>query len=183
MRRILATCALALGLANAPALGASLPGRGAVELSPSLAFSYASYFSNSSSNFSVTTLDLDAFVGYSVTDRLELGGSALLSWGSSFGGQTAAGMAGGLTFNFRSGNLAPYLRAEFGFLAYDPQGETNRLFPMLEGGARVMVGNKASVNFTVGFRHQSHPAGSTTLEADTILLGVGVSIFPVRGTE
>ena len=178
MRRILATCALALGLANAPALGASLPGRGALELSPSLAFSYASYFSNSSSNFSVSTLDLDAFVGYFLTDRLELGGSVLLSHVSFSGGQTTVGATGGLTFNFRSGNLAPYLRAEFGYGA-TPPGETIRLFPVLEGGARVMVGNAASVNFTVGFQHESHPGGSTSL--DRVLVGVGVSIFPVQG--
>jgi hypothetical protein len=185
MRRTLAMCALALVAAGSAARGASLPGRGALEVSPSAAFRYASYFSNGD-NFSATTLNLDAFVGYFVTDRVELGGSALVSYVSFSGSRTAAGMSGGLTFNFRSGNLAPYLRASVGFQAYDYDfggSETNHLFPMLEGGARVMIGSTASVNFAVVFQHQSHPDGSTTLEADTILLGVGVSIFPVRGTE
>jgi hypothetical protein len=94
-------------------------------------------------------------------------------------------MSGGLTVSFRSGTLAPYLRASVGFLDYSGDNtmryERNRLFPMLEGGARVMVGNAASVNFTVGFQHQSHPGGNTAFEADAVLLGVGVSIFPVRG--
>ena len=182
-RRILVTCALALALAHAPASADRLPGRGTLEVSPSLAFSYASFHSNGTSDFSATTLDLDTYVGYFVDDRLEVGGSAILSYVSFFGSTTTGGLTGGLTVNFRSGNYAPYLRASVGFLTGTGYDQTNVLAPILEGGARVMVGKSASVNFSAGFRHQLHPGGSPVMDANTILLGVGVSLFPVRGQE
>src|SRR5262247_1158869 len=96
---------LALGpAAPAPSQAASL-GRGTLEINPSFAHSSSRYYENGTLQFTTSTTNLSAFFGYSASDRLELGGSVIISRLSSDpgGGQvsvTSAGLTGGVTFNF-----------------------------------------------------------------------------------
>jgi hypothetical protein len=188
---LLALSALALGpAAPAPAQAASLS-PGTVELNPSFAFNSSRYFLDGTLQFTTSTTDLSGFVGYCVSDRLELGGALLISRLSAdpCGGAgisvTSAGLSGGVTVNFSStGKLVPYLRGSLGFLSNtgDVGGsETTYLVPLLEGGLRAMVGSTASVNFVVGFQHQVHAGGEPDQSANIITLGIGMSVFPVLG--
>jgi len=192
MRRrhaILVLLTLALGLASAGPSHAAGLAKGTLELGPSLAYAHSSYEFQGSSDFSTTTLDVNAFLGYCLNPRVELGGSVLVSYqsvefpGSIFGNAsaTSAGLTGGITLNFSTaGNAVPYLRASLGFLANSgdaTEHETTVLAPMLEGGLRLMVGNSASVNFAVGYQHRSDAFGVQDESANVITFGVGVSVF------
>lgn len=180
---ILALSALAFGFAGATPSESAELGKGAIELGPSLAYSHNSF----SSDFTTTTLDVNAFLGYFVSDMVELGGALLVSYqavdfGGGFDGSTtSAGLTGGVTVNFvSSGNVVPFLRGSVGFLSNSESGsETTLIAPLLEGGLRVMVGSSASVNFGVGYQRLSNALGVQDETANVVTLGVGVSVFPV----
>lgn len=185
----IAPAALALGLAVSPSQAALL-GKGALELNPSLAFSHNSYSAGGSSDFTTTTLDVSAFVGYFTSDLVEIGGGLLVSYQSIPGiftsrlSATHIGLTGGVTLNFAtSSNVVPYLRGSVGLLdnSGDTGHETTYLAPLLEGGLRVMVGQTASVNFAAGFQHQTNAFGVQDESANIVTFGVGLSVFPKTG--
>lgn len=193
MRRptaVLALLLLPLGLANAAPLESSDLGKGAIELNPSLAFAHNSYTYGGDS-FDITTLDVSGLIGYFVSDMVELGGGLLVSHQTvDFGGPaesaTAAGLIGGVALNFvLSGNVVPFVRGSVGFLSnsgdFSEGTMTTVIAPLLEGGVRLMVGRSASVNFVVGYQHQSNVNGLQDLSRNSVTLGVGVSVFPVLG--
>lgn len=195
MRRLTASLVLsvlALGFTTATPSESSELGKGAIEISPSLAFSHSSYSSSGTTDLTTTTLDVSGLVGYFVSDLVELGGGPLASYqsvdlgGGFFGGSqsaTSIGLIGGVGLNFvSSGNVVPFVRGSLGFLSNsgDVSGtKTTIIVPLLEGGLRVMVGNSASVNFAVGYQHQSNALGVQDESANIVTLGVGVSVFPV----
>jgi len=186
-----ALSALGFAAAGPTRLHAATLSPGTVELNPSFAFSSSRYFENGTLQFTTSTTNLNAFIGYCVSERLEPGGALIISRLSTDPGGgagfsvTSAGLTGGVTLNFpSSGKLVPYLRASAGFL--DNSGDFGGtdptwLLPMLEGGIRAMVGSTASVNFLVGFQHQIHSGGEPDETANLITLGVGLSVFPVVG--
>jgi len=194
MRRFVAVLALytfAFGLASATPSESSPLGKGALEINPSLAYSHNSYSSFGSTDFTTTTVNVSGFLGYFVSDMIEVGGAVLVSYQSfDFGApigsssSTSAGLTGGVAVNFvSSGNVVPFLRGSLGFLSNSGDAgfgtETTVIAPLLEGGLRVMVGSSASVNFVVGYQHQTSALGVQDESANVITLGVGVSVFPV----
>ena len=181
-----------LGLANAAPSQASDLGKGAIELNPSLAFSYNSHSGGYAGlDFTTTTLDVSGLVGYFVSDMLELDGGLLVSYESvdfsAYGGrtsETAAGLIGGVAINFpSSSNLVPFIRGSVAVQLHSGDlyvdDATTIIAPLLEGGMRVMVGRSASVNFVVGYLHRSNVSGVQDLTANSVTLGVGLSAFPV----
>jgi hypothetical protein len=188
---------LILGLVGGPggpAPSAAAPlGKGAVEIGPSLAYSHSSYSFSGSSDFSTTTVDVNGFVGYFVTDMVEVGGSLLVTYLSIDAGPSAnasstdAGLTGGITLNFvSSGNVVPFVRGSLGFTSHSGEAsfgsQSTLIAPLLEGGLRAMVGRSASVNFTVGYQHHSDALGVPDESANIVTFGVGVSLFPKTGT-
>jgi hypothetical protein len=186
---IVALVVLTLGPGGAAPSAAAPLGKGALEIGPSLAFSHNSYSDVSQSIFftslSTSTLDATGFVGYFVTDMVELGGSARVTYQSydyGFGSSssTVAGLTGGITLNFiSSGSIVPLLRGSLGVSWGGPE---NMLIPSLEGGLRAMVGRSASVNFLVGYQHQTIPFSDVgDRSVNSVTFGVGVSVFPKTG--
>lgn len=197
MRRpavLLVLMLLTLGLTNAAPSRSSELGKGAIELNPSLAYSHNSHSGYAGVDITTTTLDVSGFVGYFVSDRLELGGALLVSReslviGEDGGGSgsaqsaTAAGLVGGVALNFpASGRLVPFVRGSVGFLSNSGDlyidNSTTVIAPLLEGGLRVMVGGSASVNVVVGYAHRSNAYGVQDQTIRSVTLGVGVSVFP-----
>ena len=185
---IVALYVLTLGPGSAGPSSAAPLGKGALEIGPSLAFSHNSHSGEPTgfflTSFSTSTLDATGFVGYFVTDMVELGGSARVTYQSydyGFGSSssTVAGMTGGITLNFvSSGSIVPLLRGSLGVSWGGPE---NTLIPSLEGGIRAMVGRSASVNFLVGYQHQSSHFDGIDRSVNSVTFGVGVSVFPKTG--
>jgi hypothetical protein len=107
-------------------------------------------------------------------------GAALVRHTSSNGNSdTGLGAKGGVLYNFAPrGGMIPFAGAGFGVLfnsgfTFD---DTAVLFPDLTAGARVLVGSSASVNFSLGYQHES----DGHVKVNRLVSQVGVSLFPWR---
>jgi hypothetical protein len=164
---------------SGPVHGAPLE-KGSCELSPAVSFAHSSFSASGAGSADLTTFTANGLVGYCVSSRVELLGTVLLNH-VSFEGEsdTSGGLTFGVGFNFPSGGrTVPYIRAEAGFLTNVGGGETTTIIPALEGGLRVMVGSASSVNFGVGYTHQSNALGVQDVSGNIIAFTLGVSIFP-----
>jgi hypothetical protein len=86
-----------------------------------------------------------------------------------------------LIYNFSAkGGVIPFASFGFGALFYDGFSfdETAVLAPMIGGGARILVGNDASVNFNLGYQHEANADGEFNASANRVVAGVGISLFP-----
>ncbi len=98
-------------------------------------------------------------------------------------GDTALGATAGLTYNFSpQGTVIPFASAGFGALFYEGFSFDNTavLAPMLTGGVRVLVGSSASMNLSMSYQHESNASGNFQMNANRLIAGVGVSLFPWR---
>jgi hypothetical protein len=178
---------LALPCAAAPRASAPVEARadqlstGSIELTPTVTFSHSSLKREGYANVdSFTQFDFDPTVGFCFTNHLEAIGGLLIRHESINGdGQTVLGASAGLTYNFEpQGKVIPFLGAGFGTFFNDGFSFTNTsvLAPALTGGIRMLVGNKASVNMSLGYEHETDGQVST----NRVRGGVGVSLFPWR---
>ncbi len=156
---------------------------GSIELSPSVAFSHSNFKREGYGNVDTSTrLDITPTVGYCMSSHYEVTGGFLTRHQSLNGtSETALGASAGLTYNFsRQGGLIPFASVGFGALFYDgfSMDDTAVLAPMITGGARVLVGSSASVNFSLGYQHESNAEGEFQASANRVVAGVGVSLFP-----
>ena len=164
---------------------ASLVSDGAVEFSPTVAFTHQNFKREGYGNVDhFTQLDVKPTIGFCVSDHYEVTGG-LLARHTSVNGQddTALGATAGLIYNFsRHGSVIPFAGLGFGALFYDgfTMDNTAVLAPMLTGGVRVPVGGMAAVNMSIGYQHESNADGEFNASANRIVGSVGVSLFPWR---
>ena len=156
-------------------------GKGTLELYPSVAFG----FNDESSPGTSRAFELSSvagYVGYFVSDRVELGGAVLAQKDFSFD-ETRAGVTGGATINSTMAeDVKPYLRGSLGVIAGSGSEGRTLILPQIEGGLRIMMGSSASLTFSIS--HQSYwhsSAPDRTPSAWTF--GAGMSFFPVLGKE
>ena len=168
-------------------------GKGTIELTPSLGFTHNALTFKGSGAGGITHLTAIALLGYCLTDRFEIGGGLLMEHQSlSFPGTTtekatSIGVTSGLQFNAgRSGRMLPFVRAAIGVATnsgvLSPGNRTTLIAPILQVGLRVVAGSSTSVNFGLGYRHQSSARGVVDLSANTVDAEIGVSFFPRRRT-
>jgi len=165
--------------------------KGTIELTPSLGFSRNSFSYSGSDAGSLTTLTANGLIGYCITDHVELGGGLLINYQSAdipgFGSESATslGVVGGMQYNFSSGGQTiPFVRGAIGVVTNSGNlsagDRTTVIAPAISAGLRVLVGSAASVNFGVGYQHQTSALGVQDLSANTFAMEIGVSIFPGR---
>lgn len=175
---------LAIILAAPPAGAAQLP-RGTSELFVDAAFAHNSFSYRDDSIGSTTQLDLGLGVGYCVSDVVELGGAFTILHAGYDGengdsdSATAAGLQGSVTLNIATrGATVPYVSAELGVVDYSGSGATSYALPVIGAGIRFLVGNSASLNVGAHFVRLTNAQGREDLDATSLQLGAGVSLFP-----
>lgn len=180
--RLAMPVALALLTGPIPAMGDQLA-PGSIEFAPTVAFSHQNFKREGYGNVETSTrLDITPTVGFCVSRHYEVTGAILARHQSSNGNtDTALGASAGLIYNFSAkGGIIPFASLGFGALFYDGFSfdETAVLAPMVGGGARVLVGSKAAVNFNLGYQHEANAEGEFNASANRVIAGVGVSLFP-----
>ena len=166
--------------------------QGTIELTPSLGFTRSSLAFKGSNAGSITHVSASARAGYCVTHRFEIDAGMLMEHQAvSFPGAiseqaTLIGATAGVQFNApHGGRMLPFVRGAIGMATnsgvLSPGKETTLFAPILQAGLRVLAGTRASVNFGLGYRHQSNARGVTDLSAHTFEAEIGVSIFPRLG--
>lgn len=165
--------------------------KGTLELTPALSFTRNSFSVSGSDAGSLTILTASGLLGYCVTDHFEVVGGLLVNYQSievpGFGSESATslGLLGGVQYNFSSGGeTIPFVRGALGIVTNSGNlsagDQTTVIAPSLLAGLRMLVGASASVNFGVGYQHQTNALGVQDLSANTFGLEIGVSIFPGR---
>ena len=158
---------------------------GSVEFSPTVTFTHQNFKREGYGNVDrFTQLDVRPTIGICLTDHYEVTGG-LLARHTSVNGEsdTALGATAGVTYNFsRRGAVIPFASLGFGVLFYEgfTMDNTAVLLPMISGGVRVPVGNKAAVNLSLGYQHESNADGEFNASANRVLAAAGVSLFPWR---
>ncbi len=158
---------------------AALVGAGAIEINPKVSFSHSNLKREGYGNVdNFTDLELAPTIGYCLNDRFEVTSGVEIRHQSDNGtSATALGVLAGLTYNFRpQGSIVPFVGLGFGtlFTSGFTFDNTAVLAPALSGGMRVLVGDAASVNMSLGYEHETDGHVST----NRITAGVGVSLFP-----
>ena len=156
---------------------------GALEIAPTVSFSHSNFKREGYGNVdSFTKLDLAPTVGYCLSHHWEVSGGFLARYEAvNDMNDTALGVLAGLTYNFSpQGGVIPFASLGFGALFHAGFSFDNTavLAPMLRGGIRVLVGSSASVNFSLGYEHESNADGEFQASANRLVGGVGVSLFP-----
>lgn len=173
----LSVAALAPPAAAAP----SQLSAGSVELSPRVSFSHANLKREGYGNVDTfTQLELNPTIGFCLTDHHELTGGMILRHASSNGtSEQTVGAEAGYLYNFSpQGSTIPFAGISFGVLFYDGFmfEDTAVLAPDLTAGVRMLVGNKGSVNLSLGYQRES----DNHVRMNRLVAGAGVSIFPWR---
>jgi hypothetical protein len=156
-------------------------GKGTVELYPSVAYRFKDD-SNPGTSRMFNLSSVAGYVGYFVSDRIELG-AALLAQKDFNADETRAGVTAGATINSTlAEDVAPYLRGSLGVVAgSEPEGST-LILPQIEGGLRMRIGRATSLTFSFSFQHYEN-TGALDLSKNAWTLGGGVSFFPVLGKK
>lgn len=179
--KLAALAVLGWALLAAHPVDANQVARGSVELSPTLTFSHENLKREGYGGVdNFTQLDFKPTIGYCVTDHYEIVGGTILRHEDVNGTKTTSvGALAGLTYNFNpSQRLVPYGTVAFGALFYGGFSfdQPAVLAPSLTAGLRVLVGDAASVNVSLGYQRERNDHE----RQNRILAGAGVSIFPWR---
>jgi len=177
-------CMAACAAAPSDAWASKPPGggqvsSGSVEFSPKVSFSHSNMKREGYGNLDTfTELDLNPTLGFCVTEHWEVTGGMLVRHSQANDmKETNLGATAGAIYNFSpKGSIIPFVGAGFGVLfnggfAFD---NTAVLAPDLTGGVRVLVGNAASVNMSLGYRHET----DGHVHVNRMAAQVGVSLFP-----
>ena len=177
-----------LSMLPGSALGASLAS-GTIEYQPSLSFAHDAYSYKGTAILTTTTLDVNGALGYCLSEMFEAEAGLIIQHSSiddhsGFGTVANTGYGGtlGLTANLATSSAAiPFLSLDTGVLAYSGDGYTNAetsvLAPAVTAGVRWMIKSSASVNFTLTYEHILNATGSKNVDGNSVLLGIGVSLF------
>ncbi len=178
---------LLLGMIPAVARSAAL-GTGTVELQLNGAFDHTSLSFDGTHVANITQIGLSPGVGYCVTRMLELEFALTVTHTSvEFEGESSEsasgfGATGGLAINVPTqGNVVPFVAAGIGALTYSGDGfenaKTSFIAPYIRGGIRVLVNDTGSVNFGLGYQHQTNYGGTEKLDNNAITASLGVSVL------
>ncbi len=156
---------------------------GSIEFAPTVSFSHQNFKREGYGNVETSTrLDVTPTVGFCVSRHYEVTGAILARHTSDNGNSdTALGASAGVIYNFSAkGQLIPFASLGFGALFYDGFSfdETAVLAPTVGAGMRCLVGSNASINFSLGYQHESNANGEFNADANRVVAGVGVSLFP-----
>lgn len=170
---------LAVAAACAPEARANQVARGSIELSPTVSFSHENLKREGYGGVdNFTQLTFTPTIGFCVSNHYEVGGGAIIRHQDVNGTkQTSVGALASVTYNFNpSQRLVPFATLGFGALFNGgfSFSEPAVLAPSLTGGLRVLVGESASVNFSLGYQRERNDHE----RQNRILAGAGVSIFP-----
>ena len=154
---------------------------GSVELSPRVSFSHANLKRDGYGNVDTfTQLELNPTIGFCLTEHHEITSGMILRHASSNGtSEQTVGAEAGYLYNFSpQGSIIPFAGISFGVLFYDGFmfEDTAVLAPDLTAGVRMLVGNKGSVNLSLGYQRES----DNHVRMNRLVAGAGVSIFPWR---
>lgn len=178
-RMLLAVAALGLALSAAGPAAANQVAKGSIELSPTLSFSHENLKREGYGGVdNFTQLDFKPTIGFCVSNHYEIMGGTIIRHEDVNGTKTTSvGALAGLTYNFNpSQRLVPYGTLAFGALFYGGFSfdEPAVLAPSLTAGLRVLVGDAASVNVSLGYQRERNDHE----RQNRILASAGVSIFP-----
>jgi len=159
--------------------------RGANEVVASGSLNHTEY---SERNWSATSVHLSAGFLRAVTDAAQVGGALLLrheSFDTGPGSDLRGGSAGIealARLNFGdSPRIVPFAQAGIGVTMWvgDFERDTETwLLPELTLGVRFLVHDLASFNLGLSWLHEFNALSRRDLEANSIVLGFGFSIFP-----
>lgn len=154
---------------------------GSVELTPKVSFSHSNMKREGYGNIDNTTeFDFTPTIGFCLTDHYEVTGGTLVRHFQSGGtNDTDVGIQTGVIYNFNpKGAVIPFAGLGFGVLFEEgfTFDNTAVLAPDLQAGVRALVGNSASVNMSLGYRHET----DGHVHVNRIGAVVGISIFPWR---
>lgn len=161
---------------------------GTIEFATTFLFDHSSYSADGTDAGSTTQINLEGSFGYCVSEMIELVGSLALvhqsydSPGQASADATAYGGGGALVLNFPTqGSLVPFLEVGASLLAYSGDGaddlETTWVLPTAGVGVRFLVTESAALTSGVFYRHLNNALGAEDLSANSISLGVGISIL------
>jgi hypothetical protein len=132
--------------------------KGVVELGGSVSFSSRTAVYNGSTNGDAfTTLSIQPYLGYFVTDKFELGlnplGLTYMSQGSSNATQIGIFLAPSYNFITTSGKLFPFIEGLIGYSSQTSTGSTDRSGLSYGGrtGIKVPVGGSGLLNISVQY--------------------------------
>ena len=156
---------------------------GSIELAPTVSFSHWNFKREGYGNVETfTRLDFTPTIGFCLNDHYEITtGLWARHTSANDESDTALGATAGLTYNFsQHGGVIPFASVGFGALFYDGFSfdQTAVLAPMISAGVRMLVGESASVNMSLGYQHESNAEGEFNASSNRLVAGVGVSIFP-----
>jgi hypothetical protein len=170
---------LAIMAASAPQAAANQVARGSIELSPTVTFSHENLKREGYGGVdNFTQLTFTPTIGFCVSNHYEVGGGAIIRHQDVNGSkETSVGALASVTYNFNpSQKLVPFATLGFGALFNGgfSFSEPAVLAPSIAGGLRVLVGDAASVNFSLGYQRERNDHE----RQNRIVAGAGVSIFP-----
>jgi hypothetical protein len=175
---VLCTCAASNALA-------SPIGPGSIEIGGDAGFQHSSFSDNAGS---MTQLHLNSGLLFGVTDALQLGGGlvfihdAVDPTGSGSFSASSFGAEAMIRFNFgSSGTTAPFVGAGIGIVSWSGDGNEDSsatILPSVGVGVRFLIRDAASFNVELSYVYQSNALGVEDLNSNTILLGLGFSVFP-----
>jgi hypothetical protein len=164
---------------------ASPIGAGSIELGGNAAFQHSSFSDDAGS---MTQLQMNGGLLFGVNDVLQLGGGLVFIHdavdptglgsfsASSFGAEAM------IRFNFgSSGTTVPFVGAGIGIVSWSGDGNEDSsatILPSLGVGLRFLIRDAASFNVGLSYVYQSNALGVEDLNSNTILLGLGFSVFP-----
>ena len=179
---VLSAAALAgsFAYAHAGALGS-----GALEFTPTVAFSRSSFTPVGGGAAGTDThASLDASVGRYFSEQWELAGGLLVQHLAAGGSaRNAVGGVARAIYNAPAqGNLMPFVSAGIGALQFSSSGATDRalLFPVLRAGFRSTIGEDRTINISVGFQHEINNQSAFNASADMFDVGIGFSIMRAK---
>jgi hypothetical protein len=183
MRKGILLTAIVLMIASSA--NASVIGPGSVEFTADGAFQHQSLSDDLGSQ---TLLRMSGGFLYAFSGLVQAGAGLLMQFESidpGFGdsvSRSAFGADGTLRFNFGdSSSVVPYAEARVGFLLYGGDYYNDPSTTIQPGGGlgfRIMVNDAAAMSVGLNYIYEINAFGSDQIDAHTILLGFGLSVFP-----
>jgi hypothetical protein len=137
--------------------------------------------------FSTTSVEVQAGVGYFFTSNWELLGNLLIDhtgFGGDFDGSlTDFGLLADVLYHFNtSGSIIPFVGAGLGFVNHggdvgDDEDDTTLIVPEILAGLRWPFREVVSLNLTGGYRHQDSPLGIDDADGNEFFITFGFSFF------
>jgi hypothetical protein len=177
----LAVIAVSVNAGTIPEKTMEIEGRGS--------FSHDSFSAAGDDVGSTTEMNLSGTVGYAVTNAIQVVGGLQFQRASASpeGGDSSSfsgyGARAGARYNFTTqSSIVPFVEAGMSFLAWSGDGyedaKTTMGLPYVGGGARLLIGNSASINFGGQFERTTNALGVEDMDSNSFGFYTGISVFP-----